>query len=315
MRAITNGGHQDSHLIGDLPGFFPVWFNKNSMLNILSFAQIRKVYRITIDTDIAATMNVHLHNGNIMTFTEVDSGLYIFKENIKQDMFTFLTLISENRSNYSKRELKGADMARDLHLKIGYPGYQKFFKLLETNFFRNCPLTSDDAKRSLHINGPDTLKGKMTRPSASKIKNVQQIRIPKTITETHSTVNLSADFLFIQCVVFLHTISRGFEFCTIEMIHNRKVNTNDMKNGLRRVILLYHARGIHVNQINTDNEFECIKNDILPTNLNVVAAEKHVGEIERSIRIMKEGTRRDVQRHPYSHYPKVMIKGSITKKE
>ena len=88
---MTNGGHQDSHLIGDLPGFFPVRFNKNSML----IAQVRKVYRITIDTDIAVTMNVHLHNGNIITFTGGYSGLYIFKDNIKQDMFTFLTLISE----------------------------------------------------------------------------------------------------------------------------------------------------------------------------------------------------------------------------
>ena len=81
MRAITNGDHQDSHLIGDLPGFFPVRFNKKSILNILSFAEVHKVYRITIDTDIAATMNVHLHNGNIMPFAEVDSGLYIFQDN------------------------------------------------------------------------------------------------------------------------------------------------------------------------------------------------------------------------------------------
>ena len=48
-----------------------------------------------------------------------------------------------------------------------------------------------------------------------------------------------------------------------------------------------------MNQINTDNEFECIKNDTLPTNLNAVAAEGHVGEIEGSIRTMKEGTRCD----------------------
>ena len=137
--------------------------------------------------------------------------------------------MSENRPNYSKRELQGADMARDLHLKIGYPGYQKCFKLFETNFFRNCPLTLDDAKRSLHINDPDTLKGKMTRSSASKIKNLQQIRIPVTITDTHPTVDISVYFPFIQCVAFLHTISRGFEFRTIEMIQSRKANTNDMK--------------------------------------------------------------------------------------
>ena len=98
------------------------------MLNILSFAEVRKVYRITIDTDIATTMNVHIHNCNIITFTEVDSGLYIFQDNTQQDIFTFLTLISENRSNYSKHELQRADIAKDVHLKIGYPGYQKFLK-------------------------------------------------------------------------------------------------------------------------------------------------------------------------------------------
>ena len=98
------------------------------------------------------------------------------------------------------------------------------------------------------------------------------------------------------------------------MIHSKKAYTNDMENGLKRVIDLYHARCIHVHQINTDNEFECIKNDTLPTNLNVVAAEEHVGEIERSIRKMKEGTRCNVQRLPYSHYSKVMLKDIITKR-
>ena len=159
----------------------------------------------------------------------------------------------------------------------------------------------------MHINGPDTLKGKITRPSAFKIKHLQQIRIPRIIIYIHPTVDISVYFLFIQSVAFLHTISRGFEFLTVEMIHSRKANTNDMKNGLKRVITLYHARGVHVNQINTDNEFECIKNDILPTNLNIVAAEEHVREIERSIRTMKEGTRCGVQRLPYSHYRNIMI--------
>ena len=55
-------------------------------------------------------------------------------------------------------------------------------------------------------------------------------------------------------------------------------------------------------------------NDILPTNLNVVVAEGNIGKIERSIRTMKEGTRCDVHRLPFSHYPKVMIKGIITKR-
>ena len=80
-----------------------------------------------------------------------------------------------------------------------------------------------------------------------------------------------------------------------------------MPQGLKRVINVYHSRGIHVNQINTDNEFECIRNDILPINLKVITAEEHIGDVERSIRTLKEGTRCDVQRLPYNHYPKIMI--------
>ena len=50
LRAYTNGGHQDSHADGDLPGLFTVWCNPASMLNILSFSEVSNHYRITVDT-------------------------------------------------------------------------------------------------------------------------------------------------------------------------------------------------------------------------------------------------------------------------
>ena len=42
MRAVTNGGHQDSNEKGILPGFFPVWVNQNSRLNILAWRDVRR---------------------------------------------------------------------------------------------------------------------------------------------------------------------------------------------------------------------------------------------------------------------------------
>jgi hypothetical protein len=42
LRVYTNGGHQDSTAIADLLGFFQVWFNPASMVNILSWADVRK---------------------------------------------------------------------------------------------------------------------------------------------------------------------------------------------------------------------------------------------------------------------------------
>ena len=42
LRCYTNCEHQDSHKRGYFPGFFYVWYNPMSILNILSFAEVRK---------------------------------------------------------------------------------------------------------------------------------------------------------------------------------------------------------------------------------------------------------------------------------
>ena len=86
-----------------------------------------------------------------------------------------------------------------------------------------------------------------------------------------------------------------------------------MEEGIKKAINVYDSRGIHIHNLNTDNEFECIKDDILPVQLNVVAAEEHVGDVERSIRTMKEGTKCDIQRLPYTRYPRAMVRGCVIK--
>ena len=77
---------------------------------------------------------------------------------------------------------------------------------------------------------------------------------------------------------------------------------------------MYDSRGIHIHNLNTDNEFECIKDDILPVQLNVVTGENHVGDVERFIRTVKEGTRCDIQRLSYTQYPRAMVRGCAIKR-
>ena len=73
-------------------------------------------------------------------------------------------------------------------------------------------------------------------------------------------------------------------FRTLEPTFKSKANMADILKGIHNITNTYHSRGITVEQINADNEFACIASDILPTRLNTVAAEEHVGEIERSVR-------------------------------
>ena len=62
---------------------------------------------------------------------------------------------------------------------------------------------------------------------------------------------------------------------------------------------LFNRRRIGITQVNADNEFECIREDIAPLQLNIVAAGDHVGDIERANRSLKEGTRCEIHNCPY----------------
>ena len=49
LRAVTNGGFQESTLIGDFPNLGPVWFNPKSIANILSLSDVQKVCPISFE--------------------------------------------------------------------------------------------------------------------------------------------------------------------------------------------------------------------------------------------------------------------------
>lgn len=94
---------------------------------------------------------------------------------------------------------------------------------------------------------------------------------------------------------------------------NKKYKKADMVKDIKKYIDLYHKRGLTVTQLNTDNEFGCFEEDILPTKLNKVAANEHVGDVEVSIRTTKECTRCHVHRNPYAWYTQLMVTGCVTK--
>ena len=97
LRAITNGGHQDSDMISDFPNLGEVWYNERSIANILSLADVRKVCRVTMDSSDDPALHVHRLDGTIMHFKEHPSGLYVYqaKPSDPVDAYTLLTTVTE----------------------------------------------------------------------------------------------------------------------------------------------------------------------------------------------------------------------------
>ena len=116
LRVYSNGECQESNLEGDFPGMFKVWHNPKSMLNILSFKDVRKHFRVIIDTSVENVIKVHLKCGNVIKFEEVESGLYLLQKSNNNSKnvsaYYFLTLVKSNKSLFTSREAKWAEIAK-----------------------------------------------------------------------------------------------------------------------------------------------------------------------------------------------------------
>jgi hypothetical protein len=223
--------------------------------------------------------------------------------------YTLVNTVHNNKQLFVAREIDMADKARELYRKLGRPSQHTFEEVLKNNLITNCPVTVDDAKRALIIYGPDlaTLKGKTTQGNPSPhVPSFAAVPIPAPILEHHHEVTLCIDFFFVQGQVFLHIISRKIQHRIVHPVPDRSRGT--IIKYLDKVFHLYRSRGFVITDLHTDNEFECIREHISPINLNTVAADGHVGEIERSIRTIKERNRSTVHGLPFKRLPRLMVR-------
>ena len=141
------------------------------------------------------------------------------------------------------------------------------------------------------------------------------MHIPPTILYSHPAINLLTDYFFVQGVALLHFIPIGYSFRTVKHLlkYGWKYNQVEMEKDIKQYIHLYRMCGICVAQLNTNNEFTCIKESIRPVQVNVVTAEEHVGEVERPTTVVTEGTRCHVHICSYTRYPRLMIVDCVTK--
>ena len=319
LHATTNGGSQDSTQRGALPGFFDVWYNAASMVNILAWCDVAEHFRITSDTSVDDSILVHVADGCTLRFTMVRNGLFLLdpaglaKLRSFFDYYSFAQVdtVQALKTNFTRREIEGAERARTLFRALGMPSYAKFIHTLEHNHIRNCPVTSADVRRALHIYGPEVavLKGKAVRKTPSHVPPTTIIPLPKAIKDFHSNITVYLDFFFVNGLAFFHSISGKYQFRTVQAVHNRKKKT--MLECYAKVYKLYKARDINIDEVQADGEFRCIADDVRPALLHVAPPNDHVPEIERSIRTVKERVRCFLHDLPYRVYPKIMVEGCV----
>jgi len=212
-------------------------------------------------------------------------------------------------TQFNQREIEGADKARALYRKLGYPAQNHFEHMLLNNFIHNCPITSEDAKRALVIYGPSVpaLKGKTVRQKSHHVPTLQRVSIPSDIIENNTNVTLCMDILYVNSNPFFHTISRKIQFCTVAPITTR--TKASLATEAKAILNLYTTRGFTIPDIHADGEFACILNKVLPSHLNITDPDDHVPEVEHSIHTVKERIRAITHGLPFRRLPRILVTG------
>ncbi|MGB0424073.1 MAG: hypothetical protein ACPGED_07120, partial [Flavobacteriales bacterium] len=258
------------------------------------------------------------------------NGLYIYDTGVKDDSnpivendndsstnlttndldynYLFVQTVEENIAQFTSRDVKAAQKARSLYRRLGRPSHNDFVRFLENNFIRNCDVTSADAKRALHIYGPDPafIQGKTKRIRPPPVSNLPIIPVPDHILRFHNDITISIDIFYVNGLPFLHTISNNINFRTVEPLSNETYKT--LLDKTYKVLNFYQARGFSINTIKADGQFECLEESLRPTHLYVSAAGEHVPEIERSVQTIEGDVRSMHQGLPFQTYPKLMLR-------
>ena len=108
---LTNGGPITTKQKCTVPYLGKVWYNENSMTNIISRKDMNKKYRVTMDSKEEKAFLVHLPN-KIVRFKEHSNGLYARNPNdsssitykIKNTCVKLLQTLEENEKFVSPRQ-------------------------------------------------------------------------------------------------------------------------------------------------------------------------------------------------------------------
>ncbi|KAI2491042.1 Reverse transcriptase (RNA-dependent DNA polymerase) [Fragilaria crotonensis] len=311
MDIHCNAGITSTKWIGELKGYGTVWYNPSGIANILSLSRVKEHgYRVTFDTSEGNAFHVHKSDGDVRVFSQSAKGLYYFDVGKHNKEVSLINTVADNATKYSERDYSKAQLARSVQKIIGRPSTRTFISIIEKNLLPNCPVTRDDIIAAERIFGPDigSLKGKTVQKRPDPVK-VEYTNIPGSIMSRYQKVVLAGDIMFVNKLPFFMTISRHIKFSTAELLVNRHIET--IFKATKRVHQHYLKRGFQITSLLMDGEFDIdgYRGDLstIGVTLNAVAANEHVPEIERHIRVIKERARSVVNMLPFQAIPARMI--------
>jgi hypothetical protein len=206
---VCNAGRCTMTMVGDLPGYGTVWYDLESIANVLSLKRVAKKYHVTFDSKHGGSFIVTKPGGTVFKFKQSAAGLYfldtnktvtfvvnnvadnkgnytnddylkalcareLYFLNANQTTTVIVNTVADNKGNYTNDDYLKALCARE-QIKIGRSNTKHFIWIVTSNWLPNCPVTRADIIAAEHIFGPNV----------GSIKS-QECAAPNTLGEAHN---------------------------------------------------------------------------------------------------------------------------------
>ena len=179
MKIKCNAGTKRTNKIGTLPGYGDVWYDEHGIANILSLSNVSKRYHVTYDSRSEDGFIIHKPEASNQYFKQHASGLFFLDTQKKnENSHVFLTTVDDNKTKFTKRDVKLAELARSIQNRIGRPSLRAYLNIIKNNLLPNTPISITDVLNAERIFGPSlgSIKGKTVRTKPNAI-NISEILI------------------------------------------------------------------------------------------------------------------------------------------
>jgi hypothetical protein len=305
LKVHCNAGTKVVNNVATLRNYGTAWFNDDGIVNILSMSLVNTNFPVRYDSTTGDQLIVLKPDKDVI-FAASSNGLYY--HDTTNRAIVMVNTIKVTMEGFADREFERAKAARRALGFVGYPSPRDFKNMVRSTMIKNCTVIPSDIDNAhkLFGDGIATLRGKTVRNTQDAMI-ADCVAIPKEIMDLNKEVIMAADVMFVNGMLFVTTLSRKIKFSTIEYVPSR--SEPNLIKSLLKIITLYKARGFQHNTALMDQKFEFLRLELLGhvVNLNTTTASKHVPDIERHIRLIKERARALRSTLPFKLIPDRMI--------
>jgi hypothetical protein len=157
-----------------------VWFITRAITNIIALRNLIDQYRVTYDSDdLIFVVHRESESKPNMEFKMHKSRLQYYDPRKEQHM-NFVNTVLENKTGFTKQQIKCAEIARNLYKTLRCPSMKDFKWVIRSNQIKDCPATIQDIIVATKIWGKNiaALKGKTTRSKMHPLAR-DYVKVPK----------------------------------------------------------------------------------------------------------------------------------------